>query len=113
MMSRLYEFICRSNYNLKQGCLEIDYEDGELRYRCYIDAEGIILSDEVIGNCIISSTAMMEIFSYGLIGIIFRNLTAMEAVQACESERLRIYLKRKDIEEAEGGTDDVQSTQKN
>ena len=99
LMAALAEFICRSNYNLKQGCLEIDYEDGELRYRCFIDCEGTIPSDEVIANSIFCSTAMLENFSYGLIGIIFRNMTALEAVQACETERMRIYLKRKGAEE--------------
>lgn len=101
VMARLAEFICRSNYNLKQGCLEVDYQDGELRYRCYIDSEGIIFSDEVIANSIYCSTAMLENFSYGLIGIIFRNMSAVEAVKTCELARMRIYLKRKGVEEEE------------
>lgn len=101
MMAKLSEFICLSNYNLKQGCLEIDYRDGELRYRCFIDCEGIIPSDEVIANSVYCSTAMLENFSYGLIGIVFRNMTAQEAVKACELARRRIYLKRKAEEEEE------------
>ena len=44
---------------------------------------------------------MLENFSYALIGIIFQNMTAVEAVQACELARKRIYLKRKGIEEEE------------
>lgn len=101
MMARLSEFICRSNYNLKQGCLEVDYQDGELRYRCYIDCEASIPSDEVLANSIYCSTAMLENFSYGLIGVIFQNMTALEAVKACELERMRIFLKRKGVEEEE------------
>ena len=101
MMARLSEFICRSNWNLKQGCLEVDYEDGELRYRCFIDCECTIPSDEVIANSILCSTAMLENFSYGLIDIIFRNMTAVEAVQDVELASMRIYLKRKGMEEEE------------
>lgn len=101
IMEKLSEFICRSNFNLKQGCLEMDYRDGELRYRCFIDCECTIPSDEVLANSIFCSTAMLENFSYGLIGIIFRNMSAFEAVKTCELVRRRIYSKRIEEEEAE------------
>lgn len=33
MMARMAEFICRANYNLKNGNFEMDYRDGEIRFK--------------------------------------------------------------------------------
>ena len=44
MMGQMAEFICKANYGLKNGCFEMDYNDGEIRYKSYVDCDGIIPS---------------------------------------------------------------------
>lgn len=41
MMAIMAEFICRANYGLKNGNFELDMRDGEIRYKSFVDCEGL------------------------------------------------------------------------
>jgi len=42
------ELLTRLNWVLRNGNFEMDYSDGEIRYKVYVDCEGLIPSSDVI-----------------------------------------------------------------
>lgn len=84
-MARMAEFITRANYGLRNGNWEMDYNDGEIRYKSYVDVEGMTLSTETVKNSIYWIARMFERYGDGILSIIFGNATAEEAVKRCEN----------------------------
>lgn len=84
MMARMAEFICRANYGLTSGDFELDMRDGEIRYKSYVDCDGIIPTEEMIRESIYCPAAMFERYAPGIFDIIFGNSTAIDAVDKCE-----------------------------
>lgn len=95
MMVTMAEFVCRANYGLKNGNFEFDMRDGEIRFKCFVDCEGIAPTVEIIRNSIHCPAAMFEQYGDGIVGILFGNMSAKDAVSKCESspiEELRAIL---------------------
>lgn len=83
-MAVMAEFICHVNYGVKNGNFELDMMDGEIRYKCFVDCEGITPSKEMIRNSIYCPAAMFNRYGPGIVDILFCNATAKEAVDKCE-----------------------------
>ena len=95
MMAIMAEFICRANYGLKNGNFELDMRDGEIRYKSFVDCEGLTPTTEMVRNSIHCPAAMFDRYGDGIVDIIFGNSTAKEAVAKCEKspeEELRALL---------------------
>lgn len=84
MMVTMAEFVCRANYGLKNGNFELDMRDGEVRFKCFVDCEGITPSKDMVQNSIHCPAAMFKRYGSGIVDIIFGNATAKEAVEKCE-----------------------------
>ena len=53
---RVSEFICRANWGMLNGNFEFDYDEGNIRYKIYINIEdGEISKDEFVFSVILSS----------------------------------------------------------
>lgn len=87
MMAQMAEFICRANYGLKNGCFELDFRDGEIRFRSYVDCENCIPSAEVVKNSVHCTAAMIKRYAPGIVDIIFSGATAKDAITKCEKSR--------------------------
>ena len=85
IMARMAEYICRANYGLKNGNFELDMQDGEIRYKTYVNCEGIALSEEVIRDSIVSPAAAFERYGEGFVDIIFNDMSAKSAIEKCEN----------------------------
>lgn len=72
------------NYGLKNGCFELYFRDGEIRFRSFIDCEDVMPSTEVIQNSIHCTAAMFKRYAPGIVDIIFSGCTAKEAIAKCE-----------------------------
>lgn len=95
MMATMADFLCRANYGLKNGNFELDMRDGEIRYKCFVDCEGITPTTEMVRNSIHCPAAMFDRYGVGIVDIIFGNATAKEAIAKCEkspAEELRALL---------------------
>lgn len=95
MMATMADFLCRANYGLKNGNFELDMMDGEIRYKCFVDCEGITPTTEMVRNSILCPAAMFDRYGVGIVDIIFGNTTAKEAIAKCEkspAEELRAPL---------------------
>ena len=107
MKAEMAEFVCRANYGLKNGNFEFDMGDGEIRYKSYVDCEGVTPAVEVVRNSIHCPAAMFERYGNGITDIIFGNTSAKDAIEKCENaldEELRTLLG-----EAVDGEGDVDS----
>ena len=105
MMAQMAEFLCRANYGLKNGCFELDFRDGEIRFRSFIDCEDLMPSTEVIKNSIHCTAAMFKRYAPGIVDIIFSGCTAKEAIAICEKspdDELRSLLAEVVGEDMEG-----------
>lgn len=80
------EYITRANYGLRIGNLEMDFSDGEVRYKSSIDFEREYLSPNMIDNAIHPAIHSMERYMYGLISIIHEDVFPREAIASVEYE---------------------------
>lgn len=84
MMAQMAEFLCRANYRLKNGCFELDFRDGEISFRSFIDCEDVMPSTGVIKKSIHCTAAMYKRYAPGIVDIIFSGCSAKEAITKCE-----------------------------
>jgi hypothetical protein len=80
------EFITRVNYGMLIGCFEMDYTDGEVRYRTSIDVEGGELTQTMIKNLVYANILTADRYLPGVMSVAFGNSTPEEAVKKIEGE---------------------------
>lgn len=78
------EYINRANYGLRIGNFEIDYSDGEIRYKSSLDFENAILTPALIKNAIYPAVHTMDRYLPGLLGVMYGNKTPPEAIADIE-----------------------------
>ena len=83
-MAAIADFVCRANYGLRNGNFEVDMTDGEIRYKVFVDCDGIVPSREIIRGSIIIPAMMFERYSPGILDVIFKGSSALEAIGQCE-----------------------------
>ena len=77
----MMEFLHRANYGLHMGNFEFDGTDGEIRFKTSIDVEGAALNSTLCRNVIYMNCFMMERYLPGLLGLIYGDMTAVEAMR--------------------------------
>lgn len=80
------EFITRANFGQKIGNFEMDFEDGEVRYRTSIDVAGDILSRALVSNMIYQNVWTMDKYLPGLFEVIYGTGSPAEAIKKVEEE---------------------------
>ncbi len=80
------EFITRANYGLRNGNFEMDFRDGELRYKSFNNCDGVIPSKAIIADGIMIPALMIDRYGDGLVSVMFGLQTAEEAITAIESK---------------------------
>ncbi len=83
------EYITRANYGLPLGNFEMDYSDGEVRYKTGIDVEGGDISPHLIHNVFYANASTTGKYIPGL-------RTVFEGADPAEAVRLIEALTRKD-----------------
>lgn len=78
------EFITRANYGLRIGNFELDYSDGEVRYKSSLDYEGVELSTELIKNALYPAVQTMDRYLPGLIKVIYGEQSPVAAIAEIE-----------------------------
>lgn len=86
-ITAMAEFICRANYGLKNGNFEMDFRDGELRYKCFVDCDEQIPSQSVIRDSIAVPAAMLKRYAPGIINVMYKGMNAETAVEECENTK--------------------------
>jgi len=78
------EFITRANYGLIIGNFEMDYRDGEVRYKTSVDVEGDDLSPELLRSLVYANVAMMDHYLPGIMAVLYGGTSAAEAIEQVE-----------------------------
>jgi hypothetical protein len=79
------EFLTRANFGLIIGNFEMDYDDGEVRYKTYFDAQGFELSAETVETHILANLAVFDRYNPGLMAVAFGDKDPAEVVKAIEA----------------------------
>lgn len=86
IMATMADFICRANYGLRNGNFELDMQDGEIRYKCFVDCQNTIPNAEIIKTSIFCPAAMFERYGKGFVEIMFGHISALKAIKKCEED---------------------------
>ncbi len=78
------EFITRANYGMRIGNFELDYFDGEVRYKSSLDFEDEILSASLIRNAVYPAVQTLDSYLPGLMRVAFGAQTPFEAIEEIE-----------------------------
>jgi hypothetical protein len=78
------EFITRANYGLVIGNFEMDYGDGEVRYKTSVDVEGGELSPKMIENLMRANLMTMDRYFAGVMGVLYGDRDPAEAIAEME-----------------------------
>ena len=85
-IQRVAEYLHRANYGMNNGNFEIDYQDGEVRYKTFIDFEGIELSKSFVAESIFIPLIMFERYGKNLINLMLGNGNPQELIEDAEKD---------------------------
>ena len=79
------EFLTRANSGMIIGNFEMDFEDGEIRYKTSIDVEDDSLSCALIKRLVYANVMMMDAYLPGMMSVIYGDVTPLDAIAQIES----------------------------
>jgi len=79
------EFLTRANYGLIIGNFELDFEDGEIRYKTSLDTEELALNHTVFKNVVYANLSMMDQYLPGIMSMLYANISPREVIDQIES----------------------------
>ncbi len=82
--SNISEFLHRANYGLRDGNFEMDYRDGEIRYKSFVNFKNIEISEDVVDESIMVGVAMIERYGKGILRIMLGEDNIEECIKNCE-----------------------------
>lgn len=83
-LAEFAEFFTRANYGLVIGNFEMDYDDGEIRYKTSIDVEGDRLSPALIKQLVYHNVRIMGKYLTGIEALISGGVSPTQAVERIE-----------------------------
>ncbi len=83
-LDAMAEFMTRANYGMIVGNFELNYEDGEVRYKTSIDIGEGDLSLLLVKQLIYPNVATMDLYLPGLMAVIYSNTSAADAIAKVE-----------------------------
>lgn len=111
-LARMAEFITRATYGMTRGCFEMDYRDGEIRFRMTVDCDGdAVPTQEIVKNSVYVPASMFNRYGSGMVQTMFSDLNPAAIVRACEAEdsveALRSLLHTAEDAEQQDDLDDI------
>jgi hypothetical protein len=86
-LAKIAEFIARANYDVIIGNFELDFRDGEIRYKTSIDVEDDNLSFICCKNLVYTNITMMDKYLPGIISVINSNISPELAINKVEQNQ--------------------------
>jgi len=78
------EFLTRANSGMIIGNFEMDFEDGEIRYKTSIDVEDDSLSCALIKRLVYANVMMMDAYLPGIMSVTYGDVTPLDAIAQIE-----------------------------
>jgi hypothetical protein len=85
------EFITRANYGMIIGNFEMDWKDGEIRYKTSIDVEGAQLSKQLIKQMVYANVMIMDRYLPGLMSMMYGTSSATDEIAKIEGSQQEIF----------------------
>ena len=82
---KMAEFLTRADYGLKVGNFEMDFSDGEIRYKTSLNVENDQLSSPIIRNLVYANLWTMDRYLAGILSVIYGDIDPMEAIKKSEA----------------------------
>ena len=79
------EFLTRANYGIIIGNFEMDFDDGEVRYKTSVDVEGSVLTVGMVRQMTLYSISTTDRYFPGIMAFCYGGKTAHEAVLDIEN----------------------------
>jgi hypothetical protein len=76
------EFLTRANSGMIIGNFELDFADGEIRYKTSIDVEGDRLTSALIKRLVYANVTMMDEYLPGIRSVIDNDVSPVDAIRA-------------------------------
>jgi hypothetical protein len=80
------EFLTRANSGMIIGNFELDFADGEIRYKTSIDVDGDTLSSALIKRLVYANVTMMDEYLPGIMSVIYGEVEPKDAIAQIESQ---------------------------
>ena len=76
----LAEFLTRANFGLIVGNFELDWDDGEVRYKTSLDVEGDRLTPALVKQMAYANVVTMDRYLPGIMRVIYGNVAPAQAL---------------------------------
>ena len=83
-MFSMAEFLHRANYGLPCGNFELDFRDGEIRFKMSVNANEKIPSNDAIDDLIVFPVQLLDTYGDGILAVSMGVMTPEEAIAKCE-----------------------------
>jgi len=80
------EFLTRANYGLTIGNFEMDFSDGEVRYKTSVDVEGGQLAPQMVKTLFAANLLTLDRYYPGLMKVIWSNMAPKDAITEIEGD---------------------------
>jgi hypothetical protein len=78
------EFITRANHGMALGNFELDFNDGEVRYKTSVDVTETEITSSLLRPIIYTNVLMMDKYMSGLMAVVYADMSPAEAVKQIE-----------------------------
>lgn len=95
------EFITRVNYGMVIGNFEMDYDDGEVRYKTSADVEGFDLPMPMIRHLVYANLLITDRYLPGLMRVMYGDIAPIDAIDEIELQDEYEDLSELDIDDIE------------
>ena len=85
-LDEMAKYLAQVNCGMWMGNFDLDYDDGELTFRCFMTAMDQLPSDETIGTAIVSAVKAIELNYDDMHEIAAGGATAREIIYANENK---------------------------
>ncbi len=79
------EFITRANYGMIIGNFEMDWTDGEIRYKTSIDVEGSQLTKPLVKQMVYANVMILDRYLPGLMAMMYGSVSAVDEIAKIEN----------------------------
>lgn len=83
-LSEVAEFVTRANYGMIIGNFELDYADGEIRYKTSVDVEDVDMSEQLVRHMVYANVLTMDKYFPGLMRVLYAGIPPADAIDEIE-----------------------------
>jgi hypothetical protein len=84
-LAQVAEYLTRANYGLILGNFELDFHDGEVRYKTSVDISGGELTQDMIRTLVYVNVLMMDRYLPGLMAVAYAGGSPADEIAKAES----------------------------